>query len=236
MLEIGDLDAFYGDAQALWGVTMEVQNGETVCVIGPNGAGKSTLVHAIAGLIPSRRGRITLDGNDLMALPVHRICDHGVATVPEGRRVFAAMSVYDNLCLGAYRRGARANYKHVIEDVYELFPRLEQRATQLAGSLSGGEQQMLAIGRALMARPSLLLLDEPSLGLAPVVIDEVFEAIQAINARGVSVLLVEQDVDRALEIANRGYLLGEGRVVASGPAAQLRDSEDVRRNVLGVEL
>ena len=233
MLEIGDLDAFYGDAQALWGITMEVQSGETVCVIGPNGAGKSTLVHAIAGLLPTRRGRITLDGNDLSAVPVHRICAHGVATVPEGRRVFAAMSVYDNLCLGAYRRGARAHYKQVMEDVYELFPRLEQRAAQLAGSLSGGEQQMLAIGRALMARPSLLLLDEPSLGLAPVVIDEVFEAIQAINARGVSVLLVEQDVDRALEIANRGYLLGEGRVVASGPAARLRDSEEVRRSVLG---
>ncbi|HZM84625.1 MAG TPA: ABC transporter ATP-binding protein [Candidatus Limnocylindrales bacterium] len=234
MLEIAGLDAFYGDAQALWGVTMYVQSGETVCVIGPNGAGKSTLVHAIAGLLPNRRGRITLDGNDLIALPVHRICEHGVATVPEGRRVFAAMSVYDNLCLGAYRRGARQHYKHVMEDVYELFPRLEQRATQLAGSLSGGEQQMLAIGRALMARPSLLLLDEPSLGLAPVVIDEVFEAIEAINARGVSVLLVEQDVDRALEIANRGYLLGEGRVVASGAAAPLRDSEQVRRSVLGV--
>jgi branched-chain amino acid transport system ATP-binding protein len=236
MLEIADLDAFYGDAQALWGVTMQVQSGETVCVIGPNGAGKSTLVHAIAGLLKARSGRIMWDGNDLIAVPVHRICSYGVATVPEGRRVFAAMSVYDNLCLGAYRRGARSNYKHVMEDVYELFPRLEQRAAQLAGSLSGGEQQMLAIGRALMARPSLLLLDEPSLGLAPVVIDEVFEAIQAINARGVSVLLVEQDVDRALEIANRGYLLGEGRVVASGPAARLRDSEDVRRSVLGVEL
>jgi branched-chain amino acid transport system ATP-binding protein len=143
----------------------------------PNGAGKSTLVHAIAGLLPARRGRILLDGTDLVAVPAHKVCAHGVATVPEGRRVFPVMSVYDNLCLGAYRRGARAGYKQTLDLVYQLFPRLEQRAAQLAGSLSGGEQQMLAIGRAPMARPALLLLDEPSLGLAPAVVDEVFEAM-----------------------------------------------------------
>jgi branched-chain amino acid transport system ATP-binding protein len=234
MLEISDLDAFYGDAQALWGVSLDVRSGETVGVLGPNGAGKSTLVHAIAGLHPVRRGRIALDGVDVAILPAHRVCGHGVATVPEGRRVFPAMSVYDNLCLGAYRKGARAEYRRTLGQVYELFPRLSQRTNQLAGSLSGGEQQMLAIGRALMAQPSLLLLDEPSLGLAPVVIDEVFEAIEAINARGVSVLLVEQEVDRALEIASRGYLLAEGRVVASGPSAQLRASDEVRRSVLGL--
>ena len=222
MLEISDLDAFYGDAQALWGVSLDVHSGETVSVLGPNGAGKSTLVHAIAGLHAARRGRIALDGVDVAALSAHRVCAHGVATVPEGRRVFAGMSVYDNLCLGAYRKSARADYRQTLQQVCRLFPRLAQRTGQLAGSLSGGEQQMLAIGRALMAQPSLLLLDEPSLGLAPVVIDEVFEAIGAINARGVSVLLVEQDVDRALEIASRGYLLAEGRVVASGPSAQLR--------------
>jgi branched-chain amino acid transport system ATP-binding protein len=234
MLEISHLDAFYGDAQALWGVSLDVHSGETVSVLGPNGAGKSTLVHAIAGLHGARRGRIALDGADVTTLPPHRVCGHGVATVPEGRRVFPAMSVYDNLCLGAYRRRARAEYRQTLRQVCELFPRLAQRTDQLAGSLSGGEQQMLAIGRALMAQPRLLLLDEPSLGLAPVVIDEVFEAIEAINARGVSVLLVEQDVDRALEIARRGYLLAEGRVVASGPSEQLRDSHEVRRSVLGL--
>jgi branched-chain amino acid transport system ATP-binding protein len=234
MLEIRDLDAFYGDAQALWGVSMDVHSGETVGVIGPNGAGKSTLVHVIAGLHTARRGRIALNGVEVTALPTHRVCGYGVATVPEGRRVFPAMSVYDNLCLGAYRKSARAEYRQTLDGVYQLFPRLSQRTHQLAGSLSGGEQQMLAIGRALMARPRLLLLDEPSLGLAPVVIDEVFEAIEAINAQGVSVLLVEQDVDRALEICNRGYLLAEGRVVASGPSARLRDSDEVRRSVLGL--
>jgi branched-chain amino acid transport system ATP-binding protein len=234
MLEIHDLDAHYGDAQALWGVDLSVQSGETVSVIGPNGAGKSTLVHVIAGLHAARRGRIVLDGLDVTGLPAYRLCAHGVATVPEGRRVFAAMSVYDNLCLGAYRKGARPDYRESLSRVYELFPRLRQREQQQAGSLSGGEQQMLAIGRALMAKPKLLLLDEPSLGLAPVVIDEVFEAIRTINGRGVSVLLVEQEVERALEISSRGYLLAEGRVVASGASEWLRHSDEARRHVLGV--
>ena len=234
MLEIRDLDAFYGDAQALWGIDLDVHSGETVAVIGPNGAGKSTLVHAIAGLHAKRRGRIALDGTDLAALPAHKVCGYGVSTVPEGRRVFPNMSVHDNLCLGAYRRGARAEYRRTLDQVHQLFPKLAQRTGQLAGSLSGGEQQMLAIGRALMAKPTLLLLDEPSLGLAPVVIDEVFEAIQTINGQGVSVLLVEQDVDRALEIASRGYLLGEGRVVVTGTADELAGSADVRRSVLGI--
>jgi branched-chain amino acid transport system ATP-binding protein len=235
MLEIRDLDAFYGDAQALWAIELDVHDGETVAVIGPNGAGKSTLVHAIAGLhVARRRGHIAVQGKDITGLPPHRICRYGVATVPEGRRVFPTMSVYDNLLLGAYRRSARAEYRQTLRQVYRLFPRLAQRTHQLAGSLSGGEQQMLAIGRALMAKPTLLLLDEPSLGLAPVVIDEVFEAIVAINEQGVSVLLVEQDIDRALEIASRGYLLAEGRVIGSDSAAPLRASDEVRRNVLGL--
>jgi branched-chain amino acid transport system ATP-binding protein len=234
MLDIRDLDAHYGDAQALFGVTMSVDAGQTVAVIGPNGAGKSTLVNAIAGIHAKRSGHITVDGADVVALPAHRVCDHGVAVVPEGRRVFAAMSVYDNLCLGAYRRRARAGYKQSLERVYGVFPRLRQRTTQLAGSLSGGEQQMLAIGRALMARPTVLLLDEPSLGLAPVMTDEVFEAIEAVNAQGVSVLLVEQDIDRALDVAARSYLLAEGRVAGEGTPAELRDSDEVRRSVLGL--
>jgi branched-chain amino acid transport system ATP-binding protein len=234
MLEIRDLDAFYGDAQALWGVTMDVHDGETVAVLGTNGAGKSTLVNAVAGLHAKRRGTIAVGGADIAHLPAHRVCEHGVAVVPEGRRVFPAMSVYDNLCLGAYRRTARAEYRVSLDRVYGIFPRLRQRTGQLAGSLSGGEQQMLAIGRALMAKPTLLLLDEPSLGLAPVMTDEVFEAIEAVNAQGVSVLLVEQDVDRALEVAGRGYLLAEGRVAGSGTSAELRASDTVQRSVLGL--
>jgi branched-chain amino acid transport system ATP-binding protein len=234
MLEVRDLDAFYGDAQALWGVTLDVGAGETVSLIGPNGAGKSTLVASVAGLHPAVRGRIEVGGVDVVGLPAHRVCAHGVAVIPEGRRIFGHMSVYDNLCLGAYRRTARTTYRQSLAEVFELFPRLSARSRQLAGSLSGGEQQMLAIGRALMARPSLLLLDEPSLGLAPVVIDKVFEAITTINRSGVSVLLVEQDIDRALEISTRGYLLAEGRIIAEGPSNRLRDNEDVRRNVLGI--
>jgi branched-chain amino acid transport system ATP-binding protein len=234
MLEIDNLDAFYGDAQALWGVSMEVGAGETVAVIGPNGAGKTTLVQCIAGMHRGRRGRITVDGADVHALPAHKVCAYGVATVPEGRRVFPTMTVFDNLCVGAYRRAARATHRDELDRVHQLFPRLAQRGGQLAGSLSGGEQQMLAIGRALMARPRLLLLDEPSLGLAPVVTDEVFDAIGTVNGQGVSVLLVEQDVDRALEISTRSYLLAEGRVVSSGPSAALRESDEVRKSVLGL--
>jgi branched-chain amino acid transport system ATP-binding protein len=234
MLAVRELDAWYGQARALWGVDLDVGEAETVAVVGPNGAGKSTLVHAIAGLHRSRRGRIEVDGADVTARPAHAVCDLGIAIVPEGRRVFAHMSVYDNLCLGAYRRPARAAFDEVLSEVYGLFPRLRERSTQLAGSLSGGEQQMLAIGRALMSRPRLLLMDEPSLGLAPVVVDEVFDVIESINGRGVSVLLVEQDVERALDLAGRGYLLSEGRVVTSGPSTELRGDEDLRRSVLGL--
>jgi branched-chain amino acid transport system ATP-binding protein len=234
MLEIRELDAFHGDAQALWGVTIDVHDAEIVAVLGTNGAGKSTLVNAVAGLHTSRRGRVAVGGVDIAHLPAHKVCEHGVAVVPEGRRVFPGMSVYDNLCLGAYRRAARAGYRGSLDRVYGIFPRLRQRTGQLAGSLSGGEQQMLAIGRALMAKPRLLLLDEPSLGLAPVMTDEVFEAIEAVNAQGVSVLLVEQDVDRALAAASRGYLLAEGRVAGTGTSAELRASDAVQRSVLGI--
>ena len=234
MLEISQLDAFHGDAQALWAVTLDVGAGETVSLIGPNGAGKSTLVASVAGLHASVRGHIDIGGVEVVGLPAHRVCAHGVAIVPEGRRIFGQMSVHDNLCLGAYRRTARARYRQTMAEVFELFPRLSARTTQLAGSLSGGEQQMLAIGRALMAGPRLLLLDEPSLGLAPIVVDEVFEAIATINRSGVSVLLVEQDIDRALEISTRGYLLAEGRIIAGAPSDRLRANEDVRRDVLGI--
>jgi branched-chain amino acid transport system ATP-binding protein len=233
MLEIRSLDAFHGHAQALWGVDLDLADGEIISVIGPNGAGKSTLVHAVAGLLRTIRGGIVVHGVDLAALAAHQVCEQGVAIVPEGRRVFPHMSVRDNLLLGAHRRGARPGHREALARVEALFPRLAERSGQQAMHLSGGEQQMLAIGRALMARPRLLLMDEPSLGLAPVVIDEVFAAIEAINTDGVSVLLVEQDVERALEISGRAYLLAEGRIVTSGPVAALRDSPEVRRSVLG---
>ncbi len=234
MLEVRGVDARYGDAQALWDIALDVGAAETVCIVGPNGAGKTTLVQTIAGLHRAAAGTITIEGVDIAALPGHRVCDHGVATVPEGRRVFGHMSVRDNLLLGAYRRPARAVHRETEARVYELFPRLKERSRQQAGSLSGGEQQMLAHGRALMAQPRLLLLDEPSLGLAPVVVDEVFDAIAAVNATGVGVLLVEQDVERALSAASRGYLLIEGRIVAAGTTAELRESADVRERVLGM--
>jgi branched-chain amino acid transport system ATP-binding protein len=234
MLELREVDVFYGDAQALWGVSLDVADDEVVCIIGSNGAGKSTLVNAIAGVRPIRRGRISLDGVDLARLPAHRICDAGVAIVPEGRRVFPGLTVRDNLDLGAYRREARRRHAESLAWVLRLFPRLEERQSQLCGSLSGGEQQMLALGRALMARPQLLLLDEPSLGLAPVIVDELFDVIGTINATGVAVLLVEQSVQRALEVASRAYLLAEGRVALAGSSAELAMSPLVQSTVLGI--
>jgi branched-chain amino acid transport system ATP-binding protein len=234
VLEVRGLDVFYGEARALAGIDLDVTDGEIVCMVGPNGAGKSTLVNTIAGLHRPAHGSIVMDGANVTRVPSHRVCRHGVAIVPEGRRIFPAMTVRENLELGAYRPEARVGRAAALGWVHELFPRLRERPDQLAGSLSGGEQQMLAIGRALMAAPRLLLMDEPSLGLAPVVVDEVFEVIRTINAAGVSVLLVEQNVRRALEVASRGYLLSEGRIVLSGPSAELVESEEVRRSVLGV--
>ncbi|MEX1169271.1 MAG: ABC transporter ATP-binding protein [Chloroflexota bacterium] len=234
MLEVGALHAFYGEAIALSGVNLRLDAGEIVCVVGPNGAGKSTLVNAIAGLHQATRGRIVMDGRDLARVAGHRVCEAGIAVVPEGRRLFPAMSVLENLELGAYRKAARSARNERLGWVYELFPRLAERPTQMAGSLSGGEQQMVAIGRALMASPRVLLMDEPSLGLAPVVVDEVFAAIGTINAAGVSVLLVEQNVDRALRLATRGYLLSEGRVVLEGTTTELGRSDLMRRTVLGL--
>ena len=235
MLEVRELDVFYGEAQALWGVDLSVGDGEVVCIVGPNGAGKTTLVHAIAGMLPIGRGTVSIGGSDVAGQPAHVVCRSGVAIVPEGRRIFPGLTVRDNLDLGAYRGDARASHGTSLVWVHSLFPRLAERGRQLAGSLSGGEQQMLAIGRALMAQPRLLLMDEPSLGLAPVIVDGVFDVIGEINRAGVSVLLVEQNVERALEIAHRGYLLSEGRIGLQGSAAELAADEGLRRGVLGLE-
>jgi branched-chain amino acid transport system ATP-binding protein len=234
MLEVSDLDVFYGDAQALWEVSVRVEDSEVVSIVGSNGAGKSTLVGAVMGILPARGGTILFDGTNLTEMAGHRVCRCGVAIVPEGRRLFPGLTVADNLDLGAFNVAARPHQAESLQRVYALFPRLSERAAQLAGSLSGGEQQMLAIGRALMARPRLLLMDEPSLGLAPVIVDEVFEVIETVRAAGVSVLLVEQNVSRALEISSRAYLLSEGRIVMEGNASELAARPEIRRAVLGV--
>jgi branched-chain amino acid transport system ATP-binding protein len=234
MLQVNDLDVYYGDAQALREVTITVGSGEVVSIVGSNGAGKSTLVNSIMGILRPRRGRIVLDDQDITRIPGHQVCRAGIAIVPEGRRLFSAMSVEGNLDLGAFNRGAREHYGDSLQWVHTLFPRLAERKDQLAGSLSGGEQQMLAVGRALMARPRLLLMDEPSLGLAPVVVDEVFEVIEAVRGEGVGVLLVEQNVQRALDVSSRAYLLAEGRVLMEGDAVGMANNPELRKSVLGI--
>jgi branched-chain amino acid transport system ATP-binding protein len=234
MLDVRDLSVFYGEAPALLDVTLTVDDGEILSIVGSNGAGKSTLVNTVAGLLPARSGQIMINGKDVARLPPHRVCEQGVAIVPEGRRIFPAMTVQDNLDLGTYRRDARAHREQRLAWVQSLFPILKERFRQQAGTLSGGEQQMLAIGRALMAGPKLLLLDEPSLGLSPILVDTIFEVIAEINRAGVSVCLVEQNVSQALELSNRGYLIQEGQIVLEGSPEELLDNDDVRRACLGV--
>jgi branched-chain amino acid transport system ATP-binding protein len=235
MLEVQGLQAAYGAAPALWDVSLRVDRGELVCVVGPNGAGKSTLINVIAGLHRARGGRLSLDGRDITQLASHRFCAAGIAIVPEGRRLFTGMSVRDNLELGSYLPGSRVQRMHTLEQVLALFPALVTKLPHLAGSLSGGQQQMVAIGRALMSRPQLLLLDEPSLGLAPTVVMDMFQAIREINARGTSVLLVEQNVAMAMELASRAYVMEEGRIVAEGLASELMDRPEIRKAYLGLE-
>ena len=234
MLEVRHLAIAYGDAPAVWDATLDVGEGEVVAVIGPNGAGKSTLVNTIAGLQRARSGVLRFAGVDLGTVPSHLVCRHGIGLVPEGRRLFTGLSVEENLEIGCYRAEARLQRGATLERVYGLFPILRERRRQLAGSLSGGQQQMVAIGRALMARPRLLLLDEPSLGLAPAVVDAMFEIVRAIHAEGVAILLVEQNVVRALDIADRAYVLEEGRIVAEGPSEVLRRESRIREAYLGL--
>jgi branched-chain amino acid transport system ATP-binding protein len=235
MLEVADIKVNYGAAPALWGVSLEVKAGELVCVVGPNGAGKTTLINAIAGIHRVREGALRFNGRDITRLASHRFCEAGIAIVPEGRRLFTGMTVFDNLELGSFIPGAKAHRRETLAKVIHLFPALQAKLQSLAGSLSGGQQQMVAIGRALMARPQLLLLDEPSLGLAPLVVADMFRAIREINADGTSVLLVEQNVAMAMQLAHRAYVVEEGRIVAEGLAAELVDRPEIRKAYLGLE-
>jgi len=233
MLEIEGLSVAYGDVQVLWDVSLSVEEGEVVSLIGANGAGKTTLLKTLAGLIRPARGGIRLSGEDLVR-PPHQIVGRGVALVPEGRRLWPRMTVRENLTLGAYPARARIHRHENLNWVFELFPRLSERQGQLAGTLSGGEQQMTAIGRALMSRPRLLLLDEPSLGLAPVVVQEVFNVVRRISQDGVTILLVEQNLHQALALARRGYVLETGRIVKEGMSNDLRSDASIRAAYLGL--
>jgi branched-chain amino acid transport system ATP-binding protein len=232
-LEANDIYVSYGDLTALWGVSLQVHQGEIVVLIGPNGAGKTTLMRAIAGLQPPYRGNILFDGESVHQMRAHQLVERGVVLIPEGRRLFAGMSVLDNLTLGAYAPKARKALAETLDRVYTIFPVLAERRSQAAGTLSGGQQQMLAIGRALMAQPRLLLLDEPSLGLAPLVVADIFDVLRQINADGVTVLLAEQNARMALELAHRAYILEEGRVSGEGTGREMLEADHVRRAYLG---
>jgi branched-chain amino acid transport system ATP-binding protein len=233
LLQVENLDVYYGAVHALKGVSLRAEAGEIVTLIGANGAGKTTLLRSISGIVPSRSGRVLYEGKDVTRTPAHDIVGLGISQSPEGRMVFANLSVEDNLELGAYRRKDRDGIKQDRGEVYRLFPRLEERRRQSAGTLSGGEQQMLAIGRALMSRPKLLLLDEPSLGLAPLLVREIFTTIREINAKGVTVVLVEQNAHMALSIAGRGYVLETGHVRLEDSAKALLANDEVKRAYLG---
>jgi len=234
MLEVRNIRVTYGAAPAVMDASLAVEAGGLVVVVGPNGAGKTTLINALAGLHAIAAGSMTIDGRELARLPGHRYCDQGIALVPEGRRLFTGLTMRENLELGAYRPVARARRAESLAEVCSIFPVLEERLAAAAGTLSGGQQQMLAIGRALMARPRLLLLDEPSLGLAPAIVLELFRVIRAVNAGGVAVLLVEQNVAAALEIARRAYVLEEGRIVAEGEPRELTSQPHIQRAYLGL--
>lgn len=233
MLKVNEIDVFYGNIQALKGVSLQVEEGEIVTLIGANGAGKTTLLHTISGLLKPKNGSIEYLGKPIHGRPAQQIVREGISHVPEGRRVFANMTVEENLDLGAYLRKDSKEIKKDLEKVYELFPRLFERKKQQAGTLSGGEQQMLAMGRALMARPKLLLLDEPSMGLAPLLVQTIFKIIEEINQNGTTILLVEQNAHMALSIAKRAYVIETGRVVISGTSKELQQSEQIREVYLG---
>ena len=233
LLEVKDLYVNYGVIPALKGISFEVEEGEVIALIGANGAGKTTTLHTVTGLIEPSGGTIMFDGKDITKTPADKIVAMGMAHVPEGRRVFPDMSVYQNLMLGAFTRKDPAEKQASLENVYEHFPRLKERAKQLAGTLSGGEQQMLAMGRALMSRPKILLMDEPSMGLSPILVGEIFNIIESVSSQGTTILLVEQNAQKALNIADRAYVLETGSIAMSGPAEQLRNDDSIRKAYLG---
>jgi branched-chain amino acid transport system ATP-binding protein len=234
VLEVEGVDAYYGRVRALSGLTLRVDTGEVVALIGSNGAGKTTTLRTISGLLTPPRGTIVFEGQDITAMPAARRVERGIVHVPEGRRLFPRMSVQDNLTLGAYTRRDGNGVQEDRERVFELFPRLRERQTQIAGTLSGGEQQMLAMGRALMSRPRVLMMDEPSLGLAPILVETIFRIVSEINQQGIPILLVEQNARKALEVAHRAYVLETGSIVQEGSGAELLQSEDVARAYLGM--
>ena len=233
LLEVKDLQVFYGVIQALKGISFSVEKGEIVTLIGANGAGKTTTMQSIMGLIPARSGEITYNGQLINKVPTHKIVHLGMTQVPEGRRVFQALTVYENLMMGAYTKKNREKIKKDLAWIYDLFPRLKERRKQIAGTLSGGEQQMLAMGRALMSHPDLLMLDEPSMGLSPILVDQVFSIIQEIHKEGTTILLVEQNAGKSLAISDRGYVLENGAIAYSGTGKELMESDEVKKAYLG---
>lgn len=233
LLKVENLEVSYGLIKAIKGVSFTVNEGEIVALIGANGAGKTTIMHAISGLIPINGGKIIYDGNELNKIPAHKIISLGLSQVPEGRRVFQELSVKDNLILGAYTRKNKAEVKATLENIYDIFPRLKERSSQVAGTLSGGEQQMLAVGRALMSHPKTLLLDEPSMGLSPLFVNTIFDTIKRINENGTTILLVEQNAKKALSVANRAYVLETGFITKTGTGEELLNDDNVKKAYLG---
>ena len=233
MLEVKDLEVYYGVIQAIKGISFEVNKGEVIALIGANGAGKTTTLHTITGLLSPKKGQVIFEGKDITKVPAHKIVSMGMAHVPEGRRVFAELSVYENLKMGAYTQSDKNEIEESLANVYRRFPRLEERKNQMAGTLSGGEQQMLAMGRALMSKPKIILMDEPSMGLSPILVNEIFDIIRAVSESGTTVLLVEQNAKKALAIADRAYVLETGKIVLEGNAKDLLEDDSIKKAYLG---
>lgn len=233
MLEVKDLEVYYGMIQAIKGVSFHVDQGEVIALIGANGAGKTTILHTVTGLLSPKKGSVVFEGQEVTKIPAHKIVSLGMAHVPEGRRVFAELSVYENLKMGAYTRKDKSEIEENLQKIYERFPRLKERKNQMAGTLSGGEQQMLAMGRALMSQPKIILMDEPSMGLSPILVNEIFDIIQEVSKSGTTVLLVEQDAKKALSIADRAYVLETGRIALEGRAEDLLRDDSIKKAYLG---
>ena len=233
MLEVKDLEVYYGVIQAIKGISFHVDKGEVIALIGANGAGKTTTLHTVTGLISPKNGHVLFEGKDITKVLAHKIVSMGMAHVPEGRRVFAELSVYENLKMGAYTRKDKNEIEESLKNVYKRFPRLEERKNQMAGTLSGGEQQMLAMGRALMSRPKIILMDEPSMGLSPIMVNEIFDIIRSVSESGTTVLLVEQNAKKALSIADRAYVLETGKIVLEGKAKDLLEDDSIKKAYLG---